>query len=172
DSFDAISRSFSYLYARPWRMAFYSAVAILYGSICYLFVRYFLFLMLTLTHRFVGLFIFRRADNEALLWNTMWPSPSTIGRLTYDINYLPLGSGQKIGAFLIMVWVYLAIGLLGAFAISFYFSANTIIYFLMRHEVDATELDDVYLEQTDDEFAETASTTTGTTTVTTTETIV
>ena len=37
---------------------------------------------------------------------------------------------------------------------SFYFSANTIIYFLMRHEVDATEMDDVYLEQADDEFAE------------------
>src|SRR5262249_14918748 len=53
DSFDAISRSFSYLYARPWRMAFYSGVAILYGSICYLFVRYFLYLMLSLTHKFV-----------------------------------------------------------------------------------------------------------------------
>src|SRR3989440_5840949 len=66
-----------------------------------------------------------------------------------------------------MVWVYLAIGLLGAFAISFYFSANTIIYFLMRHEVDATELDDVYLEQSDDEFAEPAPAMTVTTTTTT-----
>jgi hypothetical protein len=44
--------------------------------------------------------------------------------------------------------------MLGAFAISFYFSANTIIYVLMRHEVDATELDDVYLEQTDEDFGE------------------
>ena len=50
---------------------------------------------------------------------------------------------------------------------SFYFSANTIIYFLMRHEVDATELDDVYLEQADDEFAETAPTMAVTTTTTT-----
>ena len=50
---------------------------------------------------------------------------------------------------------------------SFYFSANTIIYFLMRHEVDATELDDVYLEQADDEFAETAPTMTVTSTTTT-----
>jgi hypothetical protein len=167
DSFDAISRSFSYLYARPWRMAFYSAVAILYGSICYLFVRYFLYLMLMLTHYFVGLFILRQADNEARLWSVMWPSPTSLGRLTYDVSYLPLGPGQKLGAFLIMVWVYLAIGLLGAFAISFYFSANTIIYFLMRHEVDATELDDVYLEQSDDEFAETAPAMTVTTTTTT-----
>ena len=42
--------------------------------------------------------------------------------------------------------------MLGAFAISFYFTANTIIYYLMRHEVDATELDDVYLEQSEEDF--------------------
>jgi len=33
---------------------------------------------------------------------------------------------------------------------------NTIIYYLMRREVDATDMDDVYLEQVDDEFAEPA----------------
>src|SRR4030095_13708896 len=104
--------------------------------VCYLFVRYFLYLMLSLTHKFAGLFIFRRADNAAPLWNVIWPSPSTVGRLTYDINTLPLGPGEALGAYLVMIWIYLAVGLLGAFAISFYFSANTIIYFLMRHEVD------------------------------------
>jgi hypothetical protein len=46
--------------------------------------------------------------------------------------------------------------LLGAFAISFYFSANSIIYFLMRREVDATELDDVHLEESDDDLSEPA----------------
>ena len=45
--------------------------------------------------------------------------------------------------------------MLGAFAISFYFSANTIIYYLMRREVDATELDDVYLEQSEEDFGDT-----------------
>jgi hypothetical protein len=47
--------------------------------------------------------------------------------------------------------------MLGAFAISFYFSANTIIYYLMRREVDATELDDVYLEQSEEDFGDTAT---------------
>ena len=41
--------------------------------------------------------------------------------------------------------------------ISFYFSANTIIYYLMRREVDATELDDVYVEETDEDFGERAA---------------
>ena len=168
DSFDAISRSFSYIYARPWRMAFYSIVSLVYGTICYLFVRFFLQLMLTLTHQFVGLFILAHADNTATLWNVIWPAPTTVGSLTYDINYWPLGPGQKVGAFLVMLWVYLAIGLVGAFAISFYLSANTIIYFLMRNEVDATELDDVYIEQADDEFADVGQTMTVTSTTVTT----
>jgi hypothetical protein len=161
DSFDAISRSFSYVYARPWRMLFYTLVAIVYGAICYLFVRLFLAIMLTLTHHFVGAGMFKDiAGNVPIdLWNTMWPTP-TASRLPYNIDTLSLSGPQSLGAFLVALWVYLAIGLLGAFAISFYFSANTIIYYLMRREVDATELDDVYLEQSDEDFAEPAPPTT------------
>src|SRR5207237_5936 len=74
----------------------------------------------------------------------------------YHIDTMTLGPMQSFGAFLISIWVYLAVGMLGAFFISFYFSANTIIYYLMRREVDATELDDVYLEQTEEDFGDTA----------------
>jgi hypothetical protein len=154
DSFDAISRSFSYLYARPWRLAFYTVVSVIYGALTYLFVRLFIQLMLILTHKFVGLGIYTHADSTAPLWPTMWPSPTSAARLSYNIDFLALDVGSHIGAFLVSFWVYLVIAVLGAFAISFYFSANTIIYYLMRREVDATDLDDVYLEQIDDEFAE------------------
>jgi hypothetical protein len=152
DSFDSISRSFSYLYALPWRLAFYTVVAVVYGAITYLFVRLFIFLMLTLAHKFVGMGVFVHADSTALLWTTMWPSPATAARLSYDIDFLTLSSGQSLGAFLISFWVNLVIAILGAFAISFYFSANTIIYYLMRQEADTTAMDDVYLEQLDDEI--------------------
>ena len=154
DSFDAISRSFSYLYARPWRLAFYTAVAVLYGALTYTFVRFFIYLLLYLTHTFVGLLFFRSADSTAPLWATMWPNPVANQRLVYDVDFLTLSFAQDVGASLLSFWVYLTIGMLGAFAISFYFSANTIIYYLMRNEVDATELDDVYLEQSEDEFPE------------------
>jgi hypothetical protein len=170
DSFDAISRSFSYLYARPWRLAFYTGVALLYGSLCYLFVRYFIKLLLWVTHFFAGLWFFYRADNLEPLWNVMWPGPLATGRLVYDIDFLTLNWAQDIGAALLALWIYLTISMLGAFAISFYFSANTVIYFLMRHEVDATEMDDVYLEQSDEEFP--SDTTGGTATVVTSTTVV
>ena len=150
DSFDAISRSFSYLYARPWRLGFYTLVALIYGALTYLFIRQFIFVMLVLVHKCVGAAVFVHADSTAPLWTSLWPSPLTTGRLTYQVDFLSLNAGQAVGAIILSIWVYLVIALLGAFAVSFYFSANTIIYLLMRREVDATELDDVYLEEIED----------------------
>jgi hypothetical protein len=156
DSFDAISRSFSYLYARPWRLAFYTAVAIAYGAITYTFLKIFIVLMLTLIHTFAGFGVFTHADNTRPLWDMLWSGPGELGKLSYDIQTLTLGGGESVGAYLIAVWVYLVIAILGAFAVSFYFSANTIIYYLMRNEVDATDMDDVFIEQQDDELLEPA----------------
>ena len=41
DSFDAISRSYSYIYQRPWRYAWYWVVSVLYGAIVIAFVTMF-----------------------------------------------------------------------------------------------------------------------------------
>lgn len=153
DSFDAISRSFSYVYAKPWRMLFYSLIAIGYGSLTFLFVRLFVWLMLCLTQYFVGMFVFKHALNTDYLWPTMYPAPG-FWTFSYDPNTHVLGWGEKIGTWLIAIWVYLLVSMLAAFAISFYFSSSTIIYYLMRREVDATEMDDVYLEQPEEDFAE------------------
>jgi hypothetical protein len=152
DSFDAISRSFSYVYARPWRMLFYSVVALIYGAATYLFVHMFIWLTLVLTHKFVGMGIFYSADNNADLFSTMWPNPLDQGRLSYSPDYSALNPGARLGAFFMNCWVMFLVSILGAFAISLYFSANTIIYYLMRQEVDSTELDDVYLEQSEEEM--------------------
>ncbi|MCC6238710.1 MAG: hypothetical protein IT448_00190 [Phycisphaerales bacterium] len=155
DSFDAISRSFSYLYARPWRMALYTAVALVYGAVTYLFVRSFIFLTLLLSHRFIDCGLFKTAYNGRDAWLEMWPKP-TWANLPYDFSTLTLGAGEATGAWMVAIWNYLLIALLGAFAIAFYFSANTIIYYLMRREVDNTEMDDVYVEQVDDDFTDIA----------------
>jgi len=108
--------------------------------------------MLSLTHHFVGAGMWADAPSTEPLWSVMWQGPTE--RLSYDIDFLTLRWDQDIAASLVAFWVYLAVGMLGAFAISFYFTANTIIYYLMRHEVDATELDDVYLEQSEEDFAD------------------
>lgn len=154
DSFDAISRSFSYLYARPWRLAFYSAVAVVYGALCYMFIRYFLDILLMLTHYFTGMFVFREAATTEPLWSALWPGPAVTQRLAWQPDYLSLSFAQDLGAFFIWMWTHLLAALLGGFAISFYFVAGTVIYYLMRKEVDATEYDDVSLEAGEDEFSD------------------
>ena len=162
DSFDAISRSFSYVFARPWRMLFYTLVAIVYGALTYTFVRFFIWIVLFLTHYFVGWWLTGQPnahwtgegpDNTRVA--AIWPLPQ-MESLPYNVQTDGLKWSEDIAAGMIAFWVYLVIGLLGAYAISFYFSANTIIYYLMRREVDATELEDVYVEETEDEFGETA----------------
>ena len=130
-------------------------------------MRFFIYLMLWLTHMFTSLFFRYSAENSAPLFSVMWPDPYSNGRLVYDIDHIVLTPMQSFGAMLLSFWVYLVISMLGAFAISFYFSAHTIIYYLMRNEVDATELDDVYLEQSDEEFTDTVATETTTATTTT-----
>ena len=160
DSFDAISRSFSYVFSRPWRMLWYTLVALVYGALCYLFVRFVIYLVLVVTHFFVSWWL---RGQPATYFPDMWPMP-TWDSLPYEPRYnnpAPphndhLKFTESFAAGLMSMWIYLVIGLLGAFAISFYFSVSTIIYYLMRREVDATELDDVYLEDADDEFGEAA----------------
>ena len=151
DSFDAISRSFSYVFARPWRMLFYTAVAVAYGALSYLFVRLFVYVTLAVTHLFLTWFLYGQAGEYI---NQIWPAPTDFWKIPYDINFAGLAWSEKVSAFLVAAWVYLLLGLAGAFVISFYFSANTIIYYLMRREVDATELEDVYVEDAEDDLVD------------------
>jgi hypothetical protein len=153
DSFDAISRSFSYVYARPWRMFFYSCVAIIYGALTFLFVRVFLYLMLGFTHKFTGILVGRTSASGSNLFQSIWVGPK-LWHLPYHIDFMALSLGQKITAFFVATWVFLAISCLGAYLICYYFSSSSVIYFLMRREVDATEMDDVYTEQLEEEYTE------------------
>ena len=108
--------------------------------------------MLALTHYFVGAGMFKEAASTDPLWSMMWPVQQSF--LSYDVDFLTLRWDQALTSGLISFWFFMIVGLLGAFIISYYFSANTIIYFLMRREVDATEMDDIYLEASDEDFGE------------------
>ena len=72
DCFDAISRSFNYVYSRPWRMAIYTALAAVYGAICYMFVRFFAFLLLLVTRLLLNLGLFGKGEQK---FDLIWPQP-------------------------------------------------------------------------------------------------
>lgn len=165
DAFDALSRSFSYVYQRPWRTGFYALLSLGYSAICLEFVKYFTRLMFALTHFVVGLAMnvghaFGAPPDIGKL-DAMWQAPSLTfatpfwGVLTHGPH---LTGASWLGWLLLHIWVYLVVGLVCAFAVSLYFSSSTLIYLLLRRDVDATDLEDVYLEEhAEEEFGPAAA---------------
>jgi hypothetical protein len=146
DSFDAMSRSFTYLYGQPWRLLFYKLVALVYGAAVYGAVRLFAWLLLLLAHAFAGLLVFRTLDGDRPVLGSIWTDTLPPGSLSYDVDYFALSPMNDLAASLLSFWIYLVVALVAAFAVSLYFTLSTIIYLLIRREVDATSLDDVYIE--------------------------
>jgi hypothetical protein len=151
DSFDAMSRSFAYVYARPWRLMVYTVTSLIYGVATFLFVSFAVFLILFLTHTFVGwgMNIFGAHDGAfsglpAL--DTLWPAPQFL-RLVSPVNWYVMDWPEYLGSLLLHLWVFLLITGIGAYVISYYFSSHTIIYLLLRRSVDGQDLREVYLEE-------------------------
>ncbi|NQV35235.1 MAG: hypothetical protein HQ515_21250 [Phycisphaeraceae bacterium] len=147
--FLAVNNSFRYVFSRPWRLGFYSGVALVYGAISYAMTRFFVFGLLLSAYRFLELGFL---ENNAKLLR-LWQEPRFESLYT-----LTLPSSQtvteSIGAILIQISVLTVIGLLVAYVVSFCFSANTIIYALMRKRVDnieLTEVKSIYEDDEDDE---------------------
>jgi len=143
DCFDSISRSFSYVYAKPWRMGFYTTIAAVYGAISYTFVRFFAFILLFATHLFLELGVWVENSKDVSKLIAIWPKLKFTKLISYK-DVVTTNWTESVGAFLIYLFLLAVLGLVVSFIISFYFSANTIIYSLMRYKVDNTALEDMY----------------------------
>ena len=60
---------------------------------------------------------------------------------------------NKAGAVMVAFWLYLVFLMVVGFGYSYFWSASTIIYLLMRRKVDDTEMDEVYVEEDEGEEA-------------------
>jgi hypothetical protein len=137
DAFDAVSRSYSYVLARPWRLAWYTLVTLAYGVVTYLFVGLVVFLTLRLAQAAGSAFT---APLQTVL------PPPELGDLGYfdEVAWTELGWSQRIAAVVVSVWVYLLIAVVAAYAVSYYFSAFSMIYLLLRRCCDGTEVGEVF----------------------------
>ena len=61
-------------------------------------------------------------------------------------------SWEWLAALIIYIFILIILGLIVAFIMSFYFSANTIIYALLRNKVDNTPIDEVCRDPVLNEF--------------------
>ncbi len=148
DSFDAISRSFAYIHARPWHAGLYSLVALVYGVICYLFVRLFALVALSATYVFMRWGVFTGGESLGAddKMPVIWRQP-TWDSLYGGFRWEAMSGSETFAAVFIWLWVALVAAVVGAFILSFCASSTTIIYYLLRRKVDATDLDDVYVQE-------------------------
>ncbi|HEY7427032.1 MAG TPA: hypothetical protein VH682_22545, partial [Gemmataceae bacterium] len=191
DSWEAVSRSYSYVYQKPWHYIWYGLVAIAYGAVLVFFVGFMGSLTVYLAKWGVTTPITPQSRNPEFLfvyaptsfgWRTLLLEGTTVhgdklvdnGAIDHNIyaDYLDrtrpdgttyqwpdektkanevLSTWNKIGAFLTAFWLFLVFLLLLGFGYSYFWSASTIIYLLMRRHVDAAELDEVYLEEDEQE---------------------
>lgn len=127
DSFDALSRSYAYVFQRPLHYLFYIVVAGFIGWLSWLLVQNFA---------------------AAIIWIGYWAAG--LGSGSPQIEAILSGEGLSgvawLGSELIRFFAgfvkLLAIG----FLFSYFWTATVAIYFLLRRDVDATELDEVYLD--------------------------
>lgn len=139
DSFDALSRSYAYTFQRPLHYLFYTAVAAFIGWLGWLLVQNFA---------------------AGVVWMGYWAAGWGCGAeriqmiLSGDEN---LGSIGRFGAGAIRFWAECVKLLAVGYLFSYFWTAAVAIYFLLRHDVDATEMDEVFLDA--DQSEEAAATT-------------
>jgi hypothetical protein len=125
-------------------MGFYTVIATVYGAICYMFVRFFTFLLLWVTRWFLELGVWvNNSSKQVNKLTAIWPEPS-FTCLRGVPSFATANWSESLATFLVYLVLLVVIGLLVSFVISFYFSASTIIYALMRNRVDNTTLEDIY----------------------------
>jgi hypothetical protein len=176
DSWEAVSRSFSYVFQKPWNYLWYSLVALAYGAVVIFFVGFMGSLSVYLSKWAV-------AQNPAVQYFERDPtylfiySPTSFGwrplllqgartqeggevvvngrvdPAAYAVYCSKLAWWNKVGAVMVTFWLGLVFLLILGFGYSYFWTAATIIYLLMRKNVDSAEIDEVYLEEDDQEPA-------------------
>ncbi len=137
DAFDGLSRSFSYVYDRPWYYLWLAILAMAYGSIVTVFVWVVASLLMHLTTWGVSAGL-----GEA--------AASTLPRSLFATA--DTDASQILPVF-VRGWRHALESLVVGFVYSYFWTVTTVIYFLLRKSDDATELDEVFVlesEQEDD----------------------
>ena len=186
DAFDAWSRVYSYVFARPWRFILYHLIGFVYGIAALFFIKIFTVVFVRVSARFVEWGMGERFGES------IWPSVvSQIGAVVQPIDSWvlgilevfrglpfagwaadlwakysvpqfvevpqPLGAAGGIAWFFIFLYAIIIIGFVISFGVSLFFSLETIIYLLLRKVHDGTDFTEIYTEEVEEEELETVA---------------
>jgi hypothetical protein len=183
DSWEALSRSFSYVFQKPFHYLWYALVAISYGAVLIFFVGFVgsfaVYLskwsvsqtprITTATSRDpVYLFVYAPTSfgwRELLLKDKLVDGDPLVveGQIQQPVYERYLGptdkspealrGWNKFAAGLVAFWLSVVFLLIIGFGYSLFWCLMTITYFLLRRNVDAAEMDEVYLEEDEHDLA-------------------
>lgn len=144
DAFDGFSRSFSYLYGRPWLFVWYAGLALLLGPLLVAAVDTIAVGVAAVAARAVGTGM---GGNSVAALHDAAPAYFGSTRI-YPFDTPVAATGPAV---LTAVWLRTLATLAVAFATSYFWTAATIVYFLLRRADDATHFDDVWLDDKDED---------------------
>jgi hypothetical protein len=124
DTFDALSRSFSYVFQRPVWFAFYAALAWALGTVGLVFVS-----------------LLARLIVHLAAWGLAFGAPDDRVRQLFEPRLVERSPEAALHA----GWVHLVWLLVLGWIFSYFWSAAAQIYLLLRHDVDGTPWDDIDL---------------------------
>jgi len=147
DAFDGFSRSFSYLYGRPWLFVWYAGLALSLGPLLVSAVDTLALGVAGVAARTVESGMGSGAGSALYAAAPEYFSPTDSS--SADGAQPPGGPSALVSAWLAVV-AAAAVG----FASSYFWTAATIVYFLLRRADDATQFDEVWLgdEQEEDDL--------------------
>jgi hypothetical protein len=155
DSFDAISRSVAYISSRPWRYLFYTVFAAVYGCLTFIFVKFVTLAALWLSHTAVSCVAWgggEHADKLVRMWAApTFANPWPQAGADVLVPNAELLRAEAFGSVVIAIFVWIVLGIMVSYLFSFFFTSQTVIYFLLRKIVDATDTEEVYTEEADEE---------------------
>jgi hypothetical protein len=175
DAWEAFSRSYSYVFQRPWQYLWYGLVMIAYGAVVVFFIGFMGSFVIYLSKwgvakptgiDYVGRnpsFLFIYSPTSFGWRNLLLQDATTVdgqpvvgagGEIIQD-NFTAYKSQlmwwNYLGAALVTIWVCVLFLLVLGFGYSFFWSTMTISYMLLRKSVDTAEMEEVYLEEEDQE---------------------
>jgi hypothetical protein len=190
DSWEAVSRSYSYVYQRPWQYIWYGLVAISYGAVLIFFVNFLGSFSLYLSKWTIAHTPFVRwAEREPHFLFIYAPTTFGYRDLLLDgatvkirdtatgkdevrpvvrngridpVAFRIYASGEtkesgkevvgplawynQVGAFLVACWLAVLLLVIVGFGYAYFWTASTLIYLLLRRQIDTAEVDEVYLD--------------------------
>lgn len=154
DAFDAFQRAVSYALTKLWKTFVYAALAIIFAGICWVVANFVTLKALGFTKSVVGFgtapFGWGATEGVGSKLDKIWTPVDPSLTFTWP-DWQGLTTYETISGFLIGVYVLLVIGLLWSFLASFFFSGSTIIYFLLRRDVDGIDLDEIHEQEAEPE---------------------